>query len=467
MTAYDETKALLRAEPRRWLVTGVAGFIGSNLLQALLELDQTVVGLDNFSTGKRANLDEVRAAVSPERWARFRLLEGDVASPDVCARAVAGVERILHQAALGSVPRSIEEPLETNAANVTGQLALLEAARRAGVRRFVYASSSSVYGDDPTPAQGRGPARPAALALRRHQADGRALRGGLRRAARPRDRRPALLQRVRPAPGSRGRLRRRDPALDGGHDPRRRGAHQRHGRDEPRLLLRRERRPGQPAGGDHHARGGARREPTTSRSAAARRCCSCSRRCAPGSRHASRGSATPAPSTARSAPATCCTRSRTSARRAACSATSPATRSTRASTRPSTGTSGTCRRPEPPTLRARRQEAADTSGTPARSGPARGPSARSPRAGPWSRRRPSTARAAARRGAARSGARCPPTRRAVAREQLHVEHPARQEGRREQLAREVRRAQQLGPALRVVDGKAERERGAGREARPR
>jgi UDP-N-acetylglucosamine 4-epimerase len=150
MTAYDETKALLRARPSRWLVTGVAGFIGSNLLQALLELDQAVVGLDNFATGKRANLDEVQAAVSAERWARFRLLEGDVASPELCARAVAGVERILHQAALGSVPRSIEQPLETNSANVTGQLALLEAARRAGVRRFVYASSSSVYGDDPT-----------------------------------------------------------------------------------------------------------------------------------------------------------------------------------------------------------------------------------------------------------------------------------------------------------------------------
>jgi UDP-N-acetylglucosamine/UDP-N-acetylgalactosamine 4-epimerase len=150
MTAYDDTKALLRSQPRRWLLTGVAGFIGSNLLQALLELDQTVVGLDNFATGQRANLEAVRAAVSPARWARFRLLEGDVASPEVCARALEGVERILHQAALGSVPRSIEQPLETNAANVTGQLALLEAARRAGVQRFVYASSSSVYGDDPS-----------------------------------------------------------------------------------------------------------------------------------------------------------------------------------------------------------------------------------------------------------------------------------------------------------------------------
>ncbi len=149
MTTYQQTAQRLRDEPGRWLLTGVAGFIGSNLLQALLELDQTVVGLDNFATGRRQNLDEVREAVSSERWARFRLLEGDVASPEVCARAVAGVDRILHQAALGSVPRSIEQPLETNAANVTGQLALLEAARRAGVRRFVFASSSSVYGDDP------------------------------------------------------------------------------------------------------------------------------------------------------------------------------------------------------------------------------------------------------------------------------------------------------------------------------
>jgi UDP-N-acetylglucosamine 4-epimerase len=149
MTPYDETRRRLQEQPLLWLVTGVAGFIGSNLLQALLELDQKVVGLDNFVTGRRANLEEVRASVSAERWVRFRLLEGDVASPEVCARAVQGVDRILHQAALGSVPRSIERPLETNAANVTGQLALLEAARRAGVRRFVFASSSSVYGDDP------------------------------------------------------------------------------------------------------------------------------------------------------------------------------------------------------------------------------------------------------------------------------------------------------------------------------
>jgi UDP-N-acetylglucosamine 4-epimerase len=140
----------LRATPRRWLVTGVAGFIGSNLLQSLLEADQHVVGLDNFATGKQANLDEVRELVGPARWERFRFLEGDVASPRVCREAVAGVDAILHQAALGSVPRSIEEPLDSNTANVTGHLALLEAARRAGMRRFVYASSSSVYGDGPT-----------------------------------------------------------------------------------------------------------------------------------------------------------------------------------------------------------------------------------------------------------------------------------------------------------------------------
>jgi UDP-N-acetylglucosamine 4-epimerase len=150
MNALDRLASLLRRRPRRWLVTGVAGFIGSNLLQSLLELDQEVTGLDNFATGHRANLDEVRTSVSPERWARFRFVEGDVASPEVCADAVAAVDAILHQAALGSVPRSIERPLDSNTANVTGHLALIEAARRAGVRRFVYASSSSVYGDSPT-----------------------------------------------------------------------------------------------------------------------------------------------------------------------------------------------------------------------------------------------------------------------------------------------------------------------------
>jgi UDP-N-acetylglucosamine/UDP-N-acetyl-alpha-D-glucosaminouronate 4-epimerase len=150
MATLELMQADLRARPRRWLVTGVAGFIASNLAQWLLDGDQHVVGLDNFATGKHANLDEVRGLVGPARWARFRFIEGDVAAPDVCRQAVNGADVVLHQAALGSVPRSIEEPLASNAANVTGHLALLEAARRAGVRRFVYASSSSVYGDSPT-----------------------------------------------------------------------------------------------------------------------------------------------------------------------------------------------------------------------------------------------------------------------------------------------------------------------------
>jgi UDP-N-acetylglucosamine 4-epimerase len=147
MSRYEQVQVELRAAPRRWLVTGVAGFIGSSLLESLLELDQLVTGLDDFSTGRRANLEAVRAAVGPERFSHFRLVEGDVASAATCRDAIAEVELVLHQAALGSVPRSIEAPLESNAANVTGHLALLEAARVAGIRRFVYASSSSVYGD--------------------------------------------------------------------------------------------------------------------------------------------------------------------------------------------------------------------------------------------------------------------------------------------------------------------------------
>jgi UDP-N-acetylglucosamine 4-epimerase len=147
MSTYEDVSDRLRTRPHCWLVTGAAGFIGSNLLQTLLELDQEVVGLDNFATGRRANLDAVRGIVGPARWSRLRFHEGDVASSEVCRKALAGVDVILHQAALGSVPRSVEDPLGSNSANVTGTLALLEAARHAGVRRFVYASSSSVYGD--------------------------------------------------------------------------------------------------------------------------------------------------------------------------------------------------------------------------------------------------------------------------------------------------------------------------------
>ncbi|MGE5100034.1 MAG: SDR family oxidoreductase [Deltaproteobacteria bacterium] len=147
--AIECTREELRASPRRWLVTGSAGFIGSHLVETLLGLGQDVVGLDNFATGFRRNLDQVRASVGANAWARHRFIEDDIVDPDVCRRACEGVDIVLHQAALGSVPRSIAEPLRTHAANATGFLNLLVAARDAGVGRFVYASSSSVYGDHP------------------------------------------------------------------------------------------------------------------------------------------------------------------------------------------------------------------------------------------------------------------------------------------------------------------------------
>jgi UDP-N-acetylglucosamine 4-epimerase len=131
------------------LVTGAAGFIGSNLVEELLRLDQTVVGLDDFSHGKSANLDEVKDAVSPAQWARFTFREGDIRDAADCAKACAGAQVVLHQAALGSVPRSLEQPGLYHECNVTGHLNMMLAARDAGVGRFVYASSSSVYGDDP------------------------------------------------------------------------------------------------------------------------------------------------------------------------------------------------------------------------------------------------------------------------------------------------------------------------------
>ena len=147
--ALDQTVRTLQGSPRTWLVTGVAGFIGSNLLEQLLRLDQTVVGLDNFSTGKQRNLDEVKALVGADRWARFRLVEGDICELEACRVVCRGVDYVLHQAALGSVPRSLEDPIATNANNVTGFLNMLVAARDAGVQRFVYAASSSTYGDHP------------------------------------------------------------------------------------------------------------------------------------------------------------------------------------------------------------------------------------------------------------------------------------------------------------------------------
>jgi UDP-N-acetylglucosamine 4-epimerase len=146
MTEPRETVAAAR---RRWLVTGSAGFIGSHLVETLLGLGQEVVSLDSFATGHRANLDEVRRAVGEEAWRRHRFVEADVVDPAACRQACRGVEIVLHQAALGSVPRSIEDPVRTHAANATGFLNMLVAARDAGVKRFVYAASSSTYGDAP------------------------------------------------------------------------------------------------------------------------------------------------------------------------------------------------------------------------------------------------------------------------------------------------------------------------------
>lgn len=139
----------LQTNRSRWLVTGAAGFIGSHLVESLLSLDQIVVGLDNFATGSRANLADVQSAVGRDAWSRFSLLEGDIRDNATCRAAVEGVHYVLHQAALGSVPRSIADPLTTNAVNIDGFLNMLDAARIAGVRSFVYAASSSTYGDEP------------------------------------------------------------------------------------------------------------------------------------------------------------------------------------------------------------------------------------------------------------------------------------------------------------------------------
>ena len=149
MTPYEKLQVTLRAEPKKWLVTGAAGFIGSNLVEALLKLEQSVVGLDNFATGKRANLEEVQRLVTPRQWRRFKFIAGDIREGAACQRACQGVDYVLHQGALGSVPRSIAEPLNSHEANVNGTLNMLLAAREQQVRAFVYASSSSVYGDHP------------------------------------------------------------------------------------------------------------------------------------------------------------------------------------------------------------------------------------------------------------------------------------------------------------------------------
>lgn len=149
MSQYQTVCEQLKQNPKTWLVTGVAGFIGSNLLETLLKLDQTVVGLDNFATGHQYNLNEVQSLVSAEQWAKFSFIEGDIRELEDCQKACSGVDYVLHQAALGSVPRSIADPITTNAANITGFLNMLVAARDANVASFTYAASSSTYGDHP------------------------------------------------------------------------------------------------------------------------------------------------------------------------------------------------------------------------------------------------------------------------------------------------------------------------------
>ena len=149
MKNYQQVQQELKENPQKWLVTGVAGFIGSNLLETLLKIDQQVVGLDNFSTGHQHNLDQVEQLVSAEQWQRFSMVKGDIRELADCQQVCQGVDFVLHQAALGSVPRSLEDPITTNANNLTGFLNMLVAARDQQVKRFVYAASSSTYGDHP------------------------------------------------------------------------------------------------------------------------------------------------------------------------------------------------------------------------------------------------------------------------------------------------------------------------------
>ena len=149
MPNYRETKIQLKSSPKVWLITGVSGFIGSNLLEHLLKLDQTIVGLDNFTTGYKRNLDEVQREVTESQWQKFHFIEGDIREYETCLSAVKDVDYVLHQAALGSVPRSIADPITSNSANISGFLNVLHAAKEEGVQSFTYAASSSTYGDHP------------------------------------------------------------------------------------------------------------------------------------------------------------------------------------------------------------------------------------------------------------------------------------------------------------------------------
>lgn len=146
---FEEIKCSLSSKPETWLITGVAGFIGSNLLETLLKLNQRVVGLDNFATGHQENIDEVKRTVTEEQWAAFTFIKGDIRDLDVCRQVVKGVDHVLHQAALGSVPRSIKDPITTNNTNITGFINMLVSSKDANVKSFTYAASSSTYGDHP------------------------------------------------------------------------------------------------------------------------------------------------------------------------------------------------------------------------------------------------------------------------------------------------------------------------------
>lgn len=150
MTQFDDIKSSLSQHQHTWCITGVAGFIGSNLLETLLKLNQKVTGLDNFATGYQKNLDEVASKVSNEQWNNFNFIEGDIRKIEDCNQAVQGADYVLHQAALGSVPRSLNDPITSNEVNIAGHLNMLTAARDAEVKGFVYAASSSTYGDHPT-----------------------------------------------------------------------------------------------------------------------------------------------------------------------------------------------------------------------------------------------------------------------------------------------------------------------------
>ena len=162
MTAFVQLQTRLQSEPRTWLITGVAGFIGSNLLETLLKLNQRVVGLDNFVTGHQRNLNEVQSLVTPAQWVNFHFIQGDIRNIGDCRTAMIfpqslrserdnlfPVDYVLHHAALGSVPRSLEDPITTNETNTSGFLNMLVAARDANVKSFIYAASSSTYGDHP------------------------------------------------------------------------------------------------------------------------------------------------------------------------------------------------------------------------------------------------------------------------------------------------------------------------------